>query len=110
MASPVEPLGTIGFLGGIAAAWDNRQSAFVLDLLAHMLAVVGFVGGDSEGRLWRIEHVSNDLTVMDLATGYGEVQWPAFAVDDGVDFRRAAAATDADRLILLPPFAPLAAR
>ena len=47
---------------------------------------------------------------MDLAPGNGEVQWPALAIDDGVDFRGAPAATDADRLILLPPLAPLAAR
>jgi hypothetical protein len=41
---------------------------------------------------------------VDLAAGHCEVQWAAFAVDDGVDFRRATAAADADRLILLPPF------
>ena len=47
---------------------------------------------------------------MDLPARDGEVQWPAFAIDDGVDFCRAAAVTDADCLILLPPLAPLAAR
>jgi hypothetical protein len=47
---------------------------------------------------------------MDLAACHCEVQWPTFAVDDSVDFRGATAATDADRLILLSPFAPLVAR
>jgi hypothetical protein len=32
------------------------------------------------------------------------------AIDNGVDFRGTTAPTDADRLILLPPLAPLAAR
>ena len=57
------------------------ESAFVLEILLAqtMLAVVSFVGGDGERRLGRIEHVSNDLTVMDLAIVHGEVRWPAFA-------------------------------
>ena len=37
-------------------------------------------------------------------------QRPTFGVDDGVDFRGSTASADADRLIFLPPFAPLAAR
>jgi hypothetical protein len=47
---------------------------------------------------------------MDLSARHREVQWAALAVDDRVDFRGPTAATDADRLLLLPPFAPLAAR
>jgi len=47
---------------------------------------------------------------MDLAARHREVQRATLTVDDGVDFRGATAATDADRLLLLPPFAPLAAR
>jgi len=108
--SSVKALGTIGFLGGIAAAGDDRQSALILDLLAHFLAVVGLVGGDGQWRPGSVEYVANDLTVVDLPARHREVQWAAFAVNDGVDFRGATAAADADRLILLPPFAPLAAR
>lgn len=52
-----------------------------------MLAVVSFVGGDGEWRFGRVEHVTDDLAVMDLAACDDEVQGPAFAVDDGVDFR-----------------------
>ena len=47
---------------------------------------------------------------MDLSARHSEVQRAAFAVDRGMDFRGTAAATDADGLIFLPPFAPLAAR
>ena len=110
MSLPIKALGTIGFLDDIAAAGNDRQSAFILDLLAYFLAVVGLIGGNGQWRSGRVEHVANDLAVVDLATRYREVQWAAFAVDDGVDFRGATAAADADRLLLLPPFAPLAAR
>src|SRR5208282_5947013 len=110
VASSVKALGTIGFLGRIAAARDDRQGAFILDLLADFLAVIGLVGGDRQWRSGRVEHLANDLAVVDLATRYREVQRTAFAVDDSVDFRGAAAAADADRLLLLPPFAPLAPR
>jgi hypothetical protein len=47
---------------------------------------------------------------MDLPTGEGEIQRPALTINDGVDFRAPPAAADADRLIFLPPFAPLAER
>jgi hypothetical protein len=110
MASPVKALGAIGFPGGIATARNDRQGAFILDLLAYFNAVVGLVGCNGEWRLGRIEHVANDLAVVNLSTRQGEVQRPALAIDDGVDFRGATAATNTDRLILLPPLAPLAAR
>ena len=111
VASSIKALGTIGFPGGVAAAGDDRQSTLVLDLLAHFLTVVSLVGGDGEWWPGRVEHVANDLTVVDLSAGHREVQRTAFAIDDSVDFRRAtAAAADADSLLLLPPFAPLAAR
>ena len=47
---------------------------------------------------------------MDLAAGDGEVQRASLAVDSGMDFRCPTATADADRLIFLPPFAPLAQR
>jgi len=107
---PVNPLGTIGFLGSGAAAGNDRQSPFVFDLLADLLAVVGLVCGDGERQVWGVQNLFDDLAVMDLTAGDDEVQRTAFAVDDRVDFRAAPTPTDADRLILLPPFAPLAAR
>jgi len=110
MAPPVEALGAIGFLGGIAAARDDRQGAFIFNLLTHLLAVVGFVGCNSEWRLGRVEYVADDLTVVNLAARHRKVQRAALAVDNGMDFRGATTATDPDRLVLLPPFAPLAAR
>lgn len=110
VASPVEAFGTISFCRGIASAGNDRQGAFILDLLADLLAVVGLVSGNGQRRLGSVEHVANDLAVVNMATRHSEVQRTALAVDDGVDFRRATAATDTDRLILLPPLPPLAAR
>ena len=110
MAPPVKALRTIGFLGGGAAAGNDRQGTFIFNLLTDFLAVVGLVGSNGQWRSGGVEDVANDLAIVDLAARYREVQRAAFAVDDGVDFRRAAAAADADGLLLLPPFAPLAAR
>jgi hypothetical protein len=53
VASSVKALGTIGFLGCIAAAGDDRQSPLILYLLAHFLAVAGLVGGGSQW--WSLE-------------------------------------------------------
>ena len=64
----------------------------------------------SERRPWRFQHIFDDLAVVDVPTRHDEVERTAFAVDKHVDFGRAAAATDTDGLIFLPPFAPLAAR
>ncbi len=58
----------------------------------------------------RLKDLINNLTVMDVATGQYKVKRTAFIVNNRMDFRGAAPSTDAYRLILLPPFAPLAAR
>ena len=106
----VKALGTISFLGGVATVRDDGQGPFILDLLAHFLTVVSLVRGDGERRFGGVQHLVNDLAVMDLSARQSEVQRPAFAVDSRVDFGGPAATADADRLIFLPPFAPLAAR
>ena len=106
----VDAFRTIGFLAGVSAARNDRQRAVVLDRLADFLAVVGFVRRNGERRARRIEHLIDDLTVVDLPARDDEVQRPALAIDDRVDFRAPAATADADCLIFLPPFAPLAAR
>jgi hypothetical protein len=44
--APIDPLGAISFLGRGAAAWNDWQSAVILDFLTHFLAVVSFVASD----------------------------------------------------------------
>ena len=108
--TPVNSLGTIGFFGSGAAARDDRQSPFILDLLTHPLTVVSLVGRDCERRVCRVQNLFDDLAVMDLTARHDEVQRATFAIDDRVDFRASSAPVDANGLIFLPPFAPLAAR
>ena len=110
VAAAIDSFWAAGLLSSIASVGDDGQRALVFDVLTDFLAVVSLVSADGEWRLGGVEHFFNDLTVMDLSAGDDEVQRPAFAVNDGVDFRTPAAAADADRLIFLPPFAPLAAR
>jgi hypothetical protein len=110
VSSPIEALGAIGFPDGGAAVRDDRQGAFVLDLLPHLFAVVGLIGRDSQRRSGRVQYLFDDLAVMDLSARHREAQSPAFAVDNRVDLCGSAAPTDTDRLIFLPPFPPLAAR
>jgi hypothetical protein len=99
----VKTLEVIRLLCGIVSARNNRQGAFVLNLLPHFLAVVGLVGRDGEWRIGSVEDLANGLAILNLAACDGEVQWTALIVDDGMDFCGATAATNADRLILLPP-------
>ena len=110
MASPVNPLRAVGLFDGVAAAGNDRQGPFVLDLLANLLAVIGFISGNDIRCARRLQNLFDDLAVVNVAASEDEVQRTALAVDDRVDFCAPAAAADADRLILLPPFAPLAAR
>lgn len=44
----VEALGAISVLNGIAAVWEDRQGAFVPDVLTYFFAIVGLIGGDGQ--------------------------------------------------------------
>src|SRR4029077_14162189 len=72
--------------------------------------VVGLIGGDCERRGRRVQNLFDDLAVKTRAACNAEVQRGTCAIDARMDFRASAAPADADSLILLPPFAPLAAR
>ena len=110
MSPAIEALRTRGFFACIAAARNHRQGTFVLDLLTRFFAVVGFIRAHRQRRSRGVQYFFDDLTVVDLAAGYDEVQRTAFVINSGMDFRRPAATADADRLIFLPPFPPLAQR
>ena len=69
----VKTLGTIGFLGGVATAGDDRQGPFILDLLAHFLAVVSLVRGNGERRFGSVQHIFDGLAVMDMSARHSEV-------------------------------------
>ncbi len=42
----------------------------------NVFAVVSIVGGDGEWRSSRVEHIYNDLAVMDLSAGHGRRSMP----------------------------------
>ena len=106
----VDTLGTPRFVCCVVADGNCRHGAFITDLLSDLPAVVGFIGGDRERRPGSVQQLFHGLAVMRLSSCEREAQRAALAVDPGVDFCAAAASADADRLVFLPPFAPLAAR
>ena len=57
-----------------------------------------------------VKQAVSRLPIVALPSGQAQPDREALPIDDRVDFRRPAATADADGLILLPPFAPLAAR
>ena len=106
----IDGFGAIRLLDCVATARDGWHGTVVGNLLAHFLTVIGLVGGDEQRCPGCLDDFRDNLAVMDMPAGENEVQRTALAVDTGVDFRAAPTAADADRLIFLPPFAPLAAR
>ena len=88
---PVEALGAIGLFGGGTAVRDDQQGAFVSDLLAHLCAGVGLVGGDRERRSRRVRYLFGDLAVMHPSAGQNEAQ------------RRPLPSTIARIFVVLPP-------
>jgi len=110
VSASIDRFRAIGFFGRVAATGNGRNSAIVGDLLARLGAVIGLIGGDKQRGSRRVEDFGDDLAVMHLPAGEHKVQRSAFSIDAGMDFRAAPTAADADRLIFLPPFAPLDAR
>lgn len=72
MPPPIEALGAIGFLDGVAAVRDDRQRAFVFDLLSNSCTIIGFISSDRERRVRCGQNLFNDLAVVDLSAGHRE--------------------------------------
>ena len=110
MPLAVNSFGAICFLACRGFTRDGGGCAVIPDELSDFLAIICLVGSNRVSRSRRLQDRVHDLTVVHMATCHDKIQWSAFAVDDGMDFRAPAAAAAADRLFFLPPFAPLAAR
>ena len=97
-------------LPGIFATWDDRRDAAVTGGLAIGGTVVALVGhGDAGADIGSDVERGFELgAVAGLAAGQMEVERPAVEIGFEVDFGREAAARAAERLMLLPPFAPAA--
>jgi hypothetical protein len=74
------------------------------------IAVVGGVGGQASA--WRnaADQGCRDSNVAEMARRHFDGDGASARIDDGVDFRGAAAARTANRLRLRPPFPPAAER
>jgi hypothetical protein len=94
-------LDLLGMTAVGAAAFEKR---------AQMIGVISLVADQPGAGRSVAEQRRRDVDVGDVAAGQAEGERPAPAVDGGVDFGRAPTARAADGLLLLPPFAPLAAR
>ena len=88
----------------------DRQGSALREELPYGFAVVGSVGrAQGGGRQWR-EQSNGDASVSALSWRDFEGYRATSPIDDGVYFRRAAAARAPDGLILVPPFPPAAER
>jgi hypothetical protein len=81
----IETVGAVNFFGGTAAARDNRQGRFVLDLLTGLLVALGLFRADGRRRPQRVQPFFDDLASGDVAAGDSEVQRTAFIVDNVMD-------------------------
>ena len=69
-----------------------------------MIGVVALVGDGVFARADRGEQRRSAFDVGDVSAGQQEGARPAFCIDEGMDFRRAAATRAADGLVFGPPF------
>jgi hypothetical protein len=89
---------------------DIRSRAHGFDFAADGVAVVAFVAMQKLGCRHAIEQGVRGNAVCDLSARQQERDRAAEAVGQRVDLRCTAAARAADRLRVLPPFAPAAQR
>jgi hypothetical protein len=96
--------------GGIPAVRDDGADAASARCLAVCLAVVAFVADHRPGRDIRadVEQGLEATAVAGLAAGQVEGQGQAVRIALQVNFGGKSTARAAERLVLLPPFAPAA--
>jgi hypothetical protein len=89
---------------------DDRNRAAFEKKATQTIAVVGGVGGQASA--WRNsgDQGCRDSNVAEMARRHFDSDGASARVDDGVDFRGAAAARTANRLRFRPPFPPAAER
>lgn len=70
---PVNAPWATGLLGGVAGVGNGGQTASALDPMTRVLVVVSRPGGHGRRQLGRVEHLFDELTVMDRRFPEG---WP----------------------------------
>ena len=99
--------GMMPFAGRVVR--DDRDSAALTQETTEPIAVIGRVGGQATARRNSADQNCRDADVAEMSRGYFDGDGASARIDDGVDFRGAAAARATNRLRLGPPFPPAAA-
>ena len=110
----VAPLVALRIEGKAALAMglvgNDGNGASAVQKAAEVVGIVAFVANQPSRRRGHRQQRHRDGDIGDIAAGQQKGTRAACRVDERVDFRGAPAARAADRLGLLPPFAPLAER
>ena len=89
---------------------DDRDGPALAQEEPKAVAVVGGISG-AQARRWQPgKKRQNKAKIAALSGCYRDGERPALAVDNGVDFGRAATTRAPNRLFLRPPFPPAAER
>ena len=94
-------------LGPVAPWWDDRSRTPFTQARPQLVAVKGFVAQEGTERQ-SLEQWSNAADVVPLPWQQDEVDEVPKRVDQGDDLCAQPAARAPDRLVLRPPFAPVA--
>src|SRR5690606_29949853 len=89
---------------------DDDFGSLCSQEVAQIVGVVGLVADQAGRRRDRCQQVPRAMDVVGLAGRQEQRVEPAVLVGERVDLGRAPAARAADRLAVLPPFAPAAER
>lgn len=110
----VAPFVALGIKGkealAISLVGDDGDGSAAIEQGAQMIGVVAFVTDQPEAGGGVVQQRGGGGDVGDISAGQPVGARPAREIDQDVDFGGAATARAADRLVTLPPFAPLAAR
>ncbi len=90
--------------------WNDRDGPALAQEEPKAVAVISGIGCAQACRWQAGKKGQNETKIAALSGRYLDGEWPALAVDNGMDFGGAPAARAADRLFLRPPFPPAAER
>jgi hypothetical protein len=100
--------GMMPFAGRIVR--NDRDSPALTQEAPEPIAVISRVGGQATARWNSADQSGRDADIAEMSRGHFDGDGASAPIDDGVDFRGAAAARAANRLRLGPPFPPAAER
>ena len=106
----VETLAEAEWLFPVAAIWNDRLGSALVQVLAQLGAIVGFVAEHPFRRLHSANEALSDRAIVCLTSGQQDGNKAPFNICKCVNLRVAPSARAANSLLLLPPFPPAAER